>query len=422
MGRLVVLGVVVAACRGSTGVAAEPSGAGGRAEELFGALAVRFGAVRRDSALEASRAKLVRYAFSPSRIYEDTTIWTARSDVERSLVVTGALTGEEYLLAANAQAPTPQHAGDMRSIMALRRIAPSVYQWDTRTEVAAGALRGADFGTALTTFGEGVQGRSEEQIRESYRAALARASETVGRLFDLDTLHATPCADGATAVHAVLSFHPERISDEYPGFAAYLKRYMAPARYRLALVDHEGGRWGLATAGDGVISFELRLRGGALAPLDSAPRPVPDSLQLRGSVSMRGPLFTIGASDLVVELRLLREGQERGLAIRLRDEPSWHFPLAVRHFIGGTLRRPFEDQGSEIRFVAVEVPGAPTVLVTEVHTVVQESFMVRWLGRYGSTLLSAVTPDVEQEADRFLSEVFAALEGDFRQLRGVAEE
>jgi hypothetical protein len=419
-GRLFLLGVVVAACQGGGPVSPEALDAGARVEELFGALAVRFGAMRRDSVLEASRAKLVRYAFSPSRIYDDTTIWTGRGEAERSLVIAGRLTGDEYLLGAWAEALPPQHAGDMRASMSLRRISPSVFQWDTYTEMSAGALRAGDLAALLTPGG--ARPRSEEELRSAYRAALARSSAALGQLFDVDSVHVTPCADGATAVGAVLSFHPDRIADEYPGFAGYLTRYFVPARYRFALVDREGARWMLVSVGEGIVSFELRLHDGALAPLDAPPRPFPDSLQLRGAISMRGPLFTFGASDLIAELHVVRGSGQRGIALRFRDEPRWHFPLAVRHLIGGSLRRPFEGAGSELRIIAIEGTGAPMLLTSEIHTVVQESFIVRWLGGYGSSLLGALTPDVEREADRFLSELFAALEADLRQMREVTEE
>ena len=422
MGRLLLLCAAVAACRGATGATSQTLGAEGRAEELFGALAVRFGAVRRDSALEASRAKLIRYALSPSRLYADTLLWTDRGEEERTVVIAGSLVDGEYLLAARSGALAPQRTGDMRGTMTLRRLGPSVYEWDTRTEMAAGALRAGDLIAAAAALGVGVQARSEDEIRQMYRTALARASASFGRLLDLDTLRTTPCADGATSVHAVLTFHPERIGDEYPGFAAYLTRYVGNARYRFALADREGGRWGMASVSQGVLALDLRLRDDGLVPLDSPARAFPDSLQLRADLSMRGPLFTIGASDLVADVRVLRDGDQRGISLRFREEPKWHFPLAVRHFIGGSLRRPFEGEGSEIRILSIQRPGASTLLATEVHTVVQESLIVRWLGRYGSSMLSAITPDIEREADRFLSELFAAIEGDLRQMREVTEE
>jgi hypothetical protein len=420
LGRLVLLGVLVAACHGGASGSPETRSASARAEELFGALAVRFGTVRRDSALEASRAKLIRYTLSPSRIYGDSAIWTSRGEGERALVIAGRFTDDEYLVAAAPGALAPHRTGDMRATFALRRITPSVYQWDTHTEMSAGPLRIEDFALVFAQ-GERAGARSEEELRLAYRAALARSSETLGRLFEIDSIRATPCPDGGSTLRVVLSFHPDHLDGDYPGFSAYLKRYIEPGRYRLALVDGEGVQWLRSSAGDGRLSFELRLHEGKLAPLDAPLRPVPDSMELRGSISLRGPLFTFGATELVAGVEPIRGAGQRGIAIRFRDEPRWHFPLAVRHLIGGSLRRPFEGEGTELHILATERAGEPLLLGTSMHTVVQESFIVRWLGRYGSSLLGALTPDVEREADRFLSELFASLEADLRQMREVAE-
>jgi len=97
--------LAVAGCRGAGAALGSIGGSPvAKANDLFGALALRFGEADRDSRFAAIRPQLVRHALSPSRIYADTTIWTSLAADTRTVSIAGASTDGRYVLAARAEA------------------------------------------------------------------------------------------------------------------------------------------------------------------------------------------------------------------------------------------------------------------------------------------------------------------------------
>jgi hypothetical protein len=395
-----------------------PTSATSRAhlEQLLDALALRFSPIRRDARLQKVRPKYVRYALSPSRIFDDSSIWTGSAPNARSLTVVGADDGAGYTLSVRAQPEPPTTLGDTRAVMSVRRVLPSVFHWDSRNELAAGRIGAAELIEGIAASLAAFEGSSEQQTRAEYRARLPRATVALGRLLSLDTLRTRAFPDGATAVTLGISIHPERISDELPNFSKYLVKYLEPGRYRIALVDRSGARWLEATAARYRLYFALRVTDGMLAPLDAPPRPLPDTLLLRGEFFLKAGIFTVGVTDLLGELMPVRREHAKGFAMRFREEPDWHFPLAAEHLISGSLRRPFEGNGITFSLIAEDSPDSPTLLARELGITVQESAIIRWLGRFGATAMGDVTAKVEEERDRFIGEAFRALQSDVRAL------
>jgi hypothetical protein len=385
-------------------------------EQLLGALALRFGPIKRDARLREVRPKYIRYALSPSRIFDDSTIWTARAPNTRILTVVGGDAGDGYTLSVRPQPGPPTTLGDTRAVMAVRRVGPSVYHWDSRNEIAAGHIGAAALITGIAASLAAFEVEGETQLRSEYRASLPRTTDALGRLLSVDTLRTRAFPDGGTAVTIGISVHPERIATQLPELATYLHNYLEPGRYRFALVDRHGAHWLEATGARYRFSFELRLRDGMLVPLDAPPRPLPDTMIFRGELSMKAGIFTVGVTGLVGELMPIRRDHTKGFTMRFRREPDWHFPLAAEHLISGSLRRPFEGAGITFGLVAEDSAGAQTLLARELGITVQESAIIRWLGRFGATAMGDVTAKVEEQRDRFIGDAFRALQADVRAL------
>ena len=80
------------------------------------------------------------------------------------------------------------------------------------------------------------------------------------------------------------------------------------------------------------------------------------------------------------------------------------------------LRRPFADDGTRLEYVVHDSIGGQTLLARNIHMVVQESAIIRWLGALGATAMGDLSTEAEQEKDRFTGEVFRAVGEDARLL------
>ncbi|MFL5583110.1 MAG: hypothetical protein ACJ8AO_22305 [Gemmatimonadaceae bacterium] len=418
---LAILGVLLGAATGCRGVASAfgPSPALARAhgEALFGAVADRFTNVRRTPKFEAARMRLGRFALSPSKVWSDTGIWTSSGvDSSRTLVVSAGMQGERYVFHARADAAPPQRAGDSRHVIRLRMRGEGEYEWLTSVEHAIGEAKAPEIAGALTALLASAEGRTERETREDYREAFPRARAALGRLLTLDTLRAQRLADGSTIVSLSASMHPERLRPTMPALAAYVVKYLEPARYHAVLADRQGGHWLEADAREQVLTLRVRTRDGTLLPLEGPARAMPEHLQLRGEAFAKVMIFTVGVTDLVADFSFVRGAHDRGWLLRFDREPTWHLPLAVRHLIRAPLRRPFEGGGTVLRIAVHDSAGAQTHLTRHLTTTVKESAILRWMGSLGFTAMSDYTGPTEVEENRFIAEAFDGLRLDLRAL------
>jgi hypothetical protein len=206
-----------------------------------------------------------------------------------------------------------------------------------------------------------------------------------------------------------------------PAFAQYVDKYVAPARYKIALADGRGGRWLDARADDNVLTFRFRTRGGQLLALDGAARPMPDSLQFHVDAFAKFLVFEVGVTQMVADFVNLRGENERGWLMRFRRPPKWHFPLAVNYLIRSSLNRPFEGSGMLFRLSLRdgEAAGAQTVLARRLDLAVEESAIVRWLGGLGFSAMNDFAGRAEVEENRFTAEALQALRADVRALTAL---
>jgi hypothetical protein len=197
-----------------------------------------------------------------------------------------------------------------------------------------------------------------------------------------------------------------------PDFAKYLDKYITPAKYRTLVTDKRGGRWLEINGDDNYMTIRLRSIGGHFAPLNGPVRALPDELQITSDFTTKILFFTVGFAKLVGDITTIDSNREQGWFIRFTKEPDWRLPSAVSFMIHTPLRRPFEGGGSTFRLVLRDTPSAPTIIVRRTSTVVQESAILRFIGKLGATAMGDFVGNSESEENRFSAEVFNALRQD----------
>lgn len=387
--------------------------AAANASDFFSAAAYRFTNVQRDAKFGAARSKLGRYALTPSKIYDDTALWTSRGTGERTLRLRGGYDSGRYTLAATPAAPALRRPADATHTIRLRRLpGDDQFAWITDVDFAIGGLTAANAADVMGSLLRAAEGQQGPALHADARRAFPRGSAALGRLFTVDSIRTTPDAGGATTVQLSVSLHPGRLQKSFPAFASYLNKYVSPARYRITLADPAGTRYFTTAAAKNRLTLRARVKDGRLVAFDGPPRPMPDVLRLQAEAFAKIGPFTVGASDLVADFSMIREAHERGWLMRFTKEPDWHLPLAATTFLKSPLRRPFMDGGMVFRLAVRDAPGAPTVISRHTVTAVQESAVLRFLGALGSTALSDYAGKSEDEENRFWSEAFQALRAD----------
>jgi hypothetical protein len=415
----VCLVAALGACRdvapafGTTAVAARAN-----AEDLFGGIAQRFTNVQRSPKFIVARRKLGHDALIPSVIYNDTSVWTAfGADSTRTLTMDGEFSNNRYLFTARPwPAAPPDEPGDSRHYIRLRRLNENLFEWITNVDIAAGRIKPDDFANVVTRLMASAESRSAADLRADYRSSFPRATASLGRLFSLDTLRTVRDTESATVILLGIRLTPNGIRSTMPDFAKYLDKYVTPAKYRATVSDKRGGRWMEIAGDDNYMTVKLRTLNGHFAPLNGPARPIPNDLQLSSDFTTKILLFTIGYRSLIGDVTVIASGRERGWFLRFTREPDWRLPSAVSFMIHSPLRRPFEGSGSTFRLVLQVNPGAQTIIARHTTTVVQESAILRFIGKLGATAMGDFVGNSETEENRFSAEVFNALRLDIRAL------
>lgn len=396
---------------------ATPDQARRNADNVFAAFAFRFYNVQRDARFTAARARMARYALIPSRLFDDTAIWSERvTDSVRALHLHGGMTERGYTFSVRSSAPYPSRLGDERHVMQLTRLGHGSYEWVTHVDHGIGPVRADEAARAIGVLLTAFEGRRGAVVEGDARQAFPRSTRHLGQLFTLDSLHSTPLGDGTTTFGLHLQLTPDTLRLRYPAFAAYLDKYVMPSRLRLRLADRAGTPFVDVGMRDGRVDVRLRAHRGTLVALAGAPRPLPDSLQLRMDLTTKMMLFRVGFRDLVGDFTIEHGEREHAWMLRLRREPSWDFPLATDRLIKSPLRRPFEGRGSELRLAVRDDLGNQAMSVRQIRTAVRESAIMRWLGGLGSTAFDDFAGRSEAEENRFLMELFGALRQDVAAL------
>ncbi len=419
---VVIATIVLGGCGKAVTAAYGPelSAARTNADAFASAIEARFTRVVRTPRFTRSRIRIARYALSPSKLVQDTAIWTSMrstpNGAERDLELAAGLVNGEYRFIDRANVSSPLHTGDERHFMRLQQLdGHDDWIWKTEVDHAIGGMppaRATDVFRALFASAE----RPAAAVRSDYLTAFPRASQVFGRMFALDSINTQLQADGSTLVALHILMSGNDLKATLPAFAKFVARYVETARYRYRLSDRGGSDWFDMQQADRRLIIRFRSHAGELQPLLGGARRMPDSLLLNVDAVAKLSIFTVGVSQLQGEFVHVHTATERGWAMRFTREPDWHLPLFTETMLHTPLRRPFEAPGLVARLVFRTGLDGQTLLTRQFDVAIRESAIVRFLGNLGFGAMSDYAGPVEVEEHRYIAECFAALRADIRTM------
>jgi hypothetical protein len=412
-----VIGLPIAAtaCRDTPlAFGPNPAAAHERGDALLASWQDRFTNVERSAAFSNARTILGRAALTPSRAYDDSSTWTSiQADGPRSISIAGHLADNHYVLAVVPDAPPPSHLGDARHTIRLSQLAHNEYEWSTLVEQTLGSITPDDLDRVVSSMLTDAATTPGPALANESRATFPHATAALGRMFSLDTANTTTHDDGTTTVHLAYGIHAAGLEATYPSYAAYLRKYVSPAKLRFSLSDSASGAWFDLGLNHDEVTLDLRAtRDGHFAPLTGAVRPMPDSLKLLSDIHGKVWIFSVGMTELLADFTVLHSPHERGWDLRFHHEPHWHLPLFADHFVKTPLRRPFADDGARYRITVRDSSDAETLLTRAARITVQESTIMRWMGGLGATAMGDFAGASDAQESAFFVEVLAALRTD----------
>ncbi len=390
------------------------------ADEFLGSLAGRYGVVERAPSYASARQRIGQMALIPSRVFDDTDVWSVRpTPAVRILIADGAVDGARYRLRQVATTPTVERPGDGRHTVVLTRLAAGEYRWDTSVDYAMGRLGARNSAALLGAFLASADARDGGAgvgaLRADYRATFPRTTAALGTLFSVDTLQALPLRDGSAAVTLAVRMHTDGIRARLPQLAGYLDRYVYQGKWRATFKDGAGIPWITGRAGNGRMTLYFRTARGRFAPQSGAVRAMPDTLLLDLDFSMKVGPFTIGFDRLHGKMARRNSGTEASWEFIAQQEPEWRLPPLAERLIHSPLRRPFQGEGARF-LIGFRDEGSQTLVARHVTLAVQESAVLRFIGRLGATAFGDISEEVEQQEAQFLRGVFMAMRADIAAL------
>lgn len=420
-----VLATSLGACRAGVAPLADGSAPGAAAlrngaDEFLGSLAGRYGVVERAPRYAKARQRIGQMALIPSRVFGDTTVWSVRpTPTVRILIAEGAVDGAHYRLRQATTTPAVDRPGDGRHAVVLTRLGDGEYRWDTSVDYAMGTLGARNAATLLGAFLASAGARdgmgSGSAMRADYRASFPRTAAALGALFSVDSLHAVPLRDGSSAVTLGVRMHTDGIRARFPQLAGYLDRYVVQGKWRATFRDASGTPWITGNAGNGRMTLAFRTAAGKFAPQSGAVRAMPDTLLLDLDFSMKVGPFTVGFDRLQGKMARHNTATEASWEFIAQREPEWRLPPLAERLIHSPLERPFQGDGARFR-IGFRDEGHQTLLARHVTLAVQESAVLRFIGRLGATAFGDISDDVEQQEAQFLRGVFMAMRADIAAL------
>jgi hypothetical protein len=396
------------------------SGPGGpeAPQVLVESLALRFGPVVREPAFDALRPKLAGAALVPSRVFADPAAWTTRGEAWRAVDLVGHASTGSYRIGVRDLAPPAREPGQYRARVRLEQVGGGRYEWTIDEDLAVGPVRPADLAAALDAALRAAESSTVPGARAALAAAFPRTRAKLGLLLHLETLDLRRDAHGATEARLGLRLVPDGIRGFAPRYAAFLDEHATPIRASAVLSDPEGAPWWSLTAAGNLWTLRFRIRDGSLVPLEgAADRRLPSRLRATVDYATRMGRWGVGARGLRADVELDRSPARKAMTARFHEEPEWEMPFLALLFLGGPLRYPFEERGSEVRWGAGESTDGGTVLFGFYRARVRENWILRWLGGLTSKALGEFRRGAEQEADLYVRECLLALRDDLSPRR-----
>ena len=384
------------------------------ADNAFAAFAFRFHNVQRDLKFSVARHRMARFALIPSKIFNDTSVWTVMgADSTRALLLQARFADNRYVFSARSSTVLPDRVGDERHQLQLRALGNDTFEWLTQVDHAIGPVRAEQVANAVGVLFTSFEGMRDSEVRSEARTLFPHTSLHLGQILSIDSLRSTPLADGSTSFVMRVAITPDTMRRKYPRYAAYIDKYVTPSSLKVRLTDRAGAPYFELSKQDESFVVRLRAKNGSLVPLAGPPRPMPDSLLIHVDVRAKFMIFRVGYSNLVGDFVVERGEHDRAWMMRFRQEPEWHLPLAADKLLKSPLRKPFEGRGTELRLGVRDDLGSQTMSQRQVRTAVKESAIMRFFGGLGSSAFGDFAGQTEAEENRFLAELFGALRLDF---------
>lgn len=381
---------------------------------MFAALGARVTEPFRDYKYDSARVKIANAALLPSRVWNDTSVWTSATSSRRTLLIGGRFAGGRYRLEAARAVPPPAQAAESRHVINLTRLSDHEYTWDTEVPYAIGTVSAGEIGAFVAALFAGAEGRKDQEVRADYLSAAPQTAAVLGQLFTVDSINTTRMQDSSTLASFAVTMRPAGVEARFPNFAQFLRRYVLTARMHWTLTDATGASYLDASAMEGRLLLRVRTLKGDMLPLTGPARVMPDTLTLNGDLTMKVRRFTVGFHDYHADVNIVRTDHERAWSLVSRAEPEWTLPLVGERLLRTPLRRPFQGRGIQFRIGVRDSAGAQTTLNRRMHLEVQESAILRFIGKLGATAIGDYQGKAEREQLAWLREVFASLVADLR--------
>ena len=366
---------------------------------MASAFEYRFTNVVRTPKFANARMRLARYAFAPSKLVNDTALWTGMRSTttgsERELEVQALLANNEYLFTARSDVPVPSHLGEQRHTIALSQRGQNDWLWHTAVENHVGTMPPARLDDLMRGFLLSAE-RPASAFRNDYRTTFPHTTAAFGRFLSLDSVTTTPrptdrrswpCNSAWTPVASRVRIRPTRSSSAS----------MWNPRWRYRLTDHSGGEWFDVQAANKRVSMRFRSHDAHLQPMEGTARAMPDTLLITADALAKFGLFTVGATNIQGTFVHIDTPRQRAWELRFTRDPEWHLPLITERLMRSPLQHLFAGRGIVFTLGFRTGPDGQTLSERVLDLPVRESAIMRFLGNLGFTAMSDFAGTVEEE-------------------------
>jgi len=355
-------------------------------------------------------------------IFNDTAVWTASPTPSTRLAGwRGVAEPNRYRFDTDTSRRLPSRPGEGRHEIRLRETGDHVYDWLWSVDFGIGATSPAAVGNLPPVWLAAGERADTAALRAEIHSSFGRSAQVWGQLFSLKGLQTSRDAGGAWSQKRVVTLHTDRAARTYPAFAKWLEDYVSPLRLRIRLRDSTRTWFDMTVANDSLV-IRTRTIDGRLLPLEGGDRLLPDTVTLEMDMSAKLLFFRVGFRKLRTEFVTIRTAQQRGWSFRFNEEPDWQFPPLTQRMIRSSLRRPFSGEGTVFSIYAASHTGAPqTILSRRLNIQVQESAILRFLGRLANSGIDSYADSAQPQANAWISAAFGALRDDVRAILATEE-